>query len=156
MTFKPHIISEFRQHLTKNETYLLKIFGAVEGEKNHWKLINSCLDWMTVATNYIDGNWNICGNHDEKSMHLYSLISAADLIFESIQQLNRIVNGRKSKCPFANESTIFENKIYPNLDDNKYFKELRSIFGAHPVNLKKMEKMKIQMTAKCTHLGLTK
>jgi hypothetical protein len=138
MDISPSLVNDFRNYLNKNETLLLKIFGNIEGEKNHWLLINSCLDWITVAVSYVTDGWNILGTPNEKSMQLFSLISSADLIFEGICQLNRVITGSE-KLPFNEEKIIFFDKfrLYEHLDDNLYFKELRTFFGAHPVNIKR-------------------
>jgi hypothetical protein len=67
-------------------------------------------------------------------MELFSVISAIDIIVESVNQLHRVFFNTQ-EIPFSDEKDIFINNQL-GLSDNEYFKELRAMFGAHPVNLK--------------------
>jgi hypothetical protein len=66
-------------------------------------------------------------------MLIYTYISAIDILWEAITQLHRAIIDRNSK-PFDGCNHIFkENRL--NYNDNEYFKHIRAVFGAHPVNI---------------------
>ncbi|MBQ8261177.1 MAG: hypothetical protein IJZ00_02720 [Lachnospiraceae bacterium] len=68
---------------------------------------------------------------------LLLLIFYVDILLEATDQIYRVLYNTK-KTVVLTEKEIFLNKpkLYSHLDDCMYFKELRAIFGAHPVNLK--------------------
>ncbi|HEG1772381.1 TPA: hypothetical protein ACNV5P_005217, partial [Enterobacter asburiae] len=76
---------------------------------------------------------------DVKAMQVYSLISSIDIAVEALQQLHRIIENdhKLVRWPFNEFNHVFSNKIahLSNKKDDEYFKEVRSIFGAHPTNL---------------------
>ncbi|WP_147405431.1 hypothetical protein [Orbus hercynius] len=89
------------------------------------------MDWITVAVNYINEFPPLSKNINVKCMQIYSYISSIDIIYEGVKQLHRSINDSKNrKSPFENENQIFKSGC-----DDKYFKEIRARFGAHPVNL---------------------
>lgn len=68
---------------------------------------------------------------------LLLLIFYVDILLEATDQIHRVLYNT-SKVELLLEKEIFNNKPEPymQLSDKDYFKELRAIFGAHPVNLK--------------------
>lgn len=126
------LINRFRSTINFNQDFFILKYSDIDN-KNLWNLICSCMDWITVAINYINEFPSLSKNIDVKCMQIYSYISSIDIVYEGVKQLNRSINNQqKSKLPFDNEYTIFKNTHY---DDDKYFKEIRARFGAHPVNL---------------------
>lgn len=91
------------------------------------------MDWIDVAADYIVNRDYESDNVNVKCLQAYTYISAIDIIWQSIQQLHRAIIDEKS-IPFEGEIKAFpDNKIFK--DDNEYFKHIRAVFGAHPVNL---------------------
>ncbi|MCX9044868.1 hypothetical protein [Citrobacter portucalensis] len=74
------------------------------------------------------------------------MISAIDIISDSVEQLHRIVVSQKLKgWPFKGRNSIFKEKVdhLSSRDDDHYFKEIRSVFGAHPTKLKNGDNEKL-------------
>lgn len=76
---------------------------------------------------------------------LLLLIFYVDILLEATDQIYRVLYNTK-KTENLSEKEIFVNKpaLYSKLDDRGYFKELRAIFGAHPVNLKEPKDKKLR------------
>jgi hypothetical protein len=131
-TINSDLIENVRKKINGNSNFLLGEYVNVNG-KNHWSLICSCMDWITVAITFLQ---SIAFNRDDinvMTMQVYSYISAIDIVYESINQLHRVIEGNQN-LPFKGRKTIFaDNLIF--CDDNAYFKQIRAAFGAHPVNL---------------------
>ena len=72
-----------------------------------------------------------------QTSELLLLIFYVDILLEATDQIYRVLYNT-SKLEIISEKEIFVNKpeAYSKLDDREYFKELRAIFGAHPVNLR--------------------
>ena len=118
-----------------NDNNLFDEYKDIDG-RNKWNIICSCMDWIDTAITYIESFEEFNNNPHISSMQIYSLLSAADMISESINQLHRVLLP-SSALPFKSHKEIFKSKLdaFENQDDNSYFKELRAIFGAHPTNL---------------------
>lgn len=127
--FDSSLIRRFRDFVNANEDFVLNKYGNFNG-KNHWSVICSCIDWITVAANYLETFEIKDVNEDAMSMKVYSMISAYDIIVESVIQLHRVFFDN-TESPFKDDKTIFRE----NLTDFKYFKHIKAVFGAHPVNL---------------------
>lgn len=138
-------IKKFRSFVNEEEniSYLTQKY-IDNSEKNQWNCICSCMDWIDVASDYINDIEYSEDNFNKKCMQVYLYISAIDIIVEAINQLNRVINKEKDPL-FKGDITIFGGKL--GLDDNSYFKELRAAFGAHPVNLKSREDKNIKYFA---------
>ncbi|CEI72584.1 hypothetical protein [Romboutsia hominis] len=126
------IINEFREFVNNNLDYIIYVYANKNG-RNQWNCICASMNWIEVALDNIS-----CIQYDEKNinikcMQVYSYISAIDLIWESIKQLHRVIVSPKG-VPFKDDIRVFEKQL--ELNDNEYFKHLRAIFGAHPVNIK--------------------
>lgn len=130
------LITKFRAKVNSNSYFVLQKYKNVN-EKNQWNIICSCMDWISVAIRNISDIKKDHENIDILSMQIYSYISSIDIIFEAITQLNKVLTANNKSIPFKNDNSIFQkNTLFEDKDDNAYFKEIRSIFGAHPVNLK--------------------
>lgn len=122
-------IMKFKNFINGNNDFVLNKYRNIDG-RNKWSIICSCMDWITVAVDYINSFKIKTQNENVMSMHVYSMISAYDIIIDSVIQLHRVFFNTK-ESPFQNDRTIFNEK----LTDEKYFKHIRAVFGAHPINL---------------------
>lgn len=128
------LITKFRDKVNSNSYFILQKYKNVN-EKNQSNIICSCMDWISVGIRNIDDMKKNHANIDILSMQIYSYISVIDIIFEAITQLNRVLTSSNS-IPFKNDNSIFQkNTLFKGMDDNTYFKQIRAIFGAHPVNI---------------------
>jgi len=125
-------IGIFREFVNDNQDFILNQYQDING-KNHWNLLCSCMDWLTVAATYLQNPPRLDSNLNIQAMQMFTLISSIDLIYESINQLHRIFC-TESKLPFKGEKVFFTERLFDE-DDNSYFKSIRASFGAHPVNL---------------------
>jgi hypothetical protein len=122
-------INKFRNFINSNNHFVLSKYKNID-EKNKWSIICSCMDWITVAVDYINSIEIKSKNDNIMSMQIYSMISSYDIIVDSVIQLSRVFFNKR-ESPFQNDRTIFDEK----LTDEKYFKHIRAVFGAHPINL---------------------
>ncbi|PSV22506.1 hypothetical protein C0W44_03965 [Photobacterium leiognathi subsp. mandapamensis] len=125
-------ISNFRDLVNSNSNFVFNAYSNNNG-KNHWNLICSCMDWLTVSIRHLQHAPELDENIDVRVMQMFSLISSIDLVSESIAQLHRVFINPKT-VPFSGERICFSQRIFDE-DDNSYFKSIRASFGAHPVNL---------------------
>lgn len=125
-------IVKFRELVNDNSSFVCKEYKNKNG-KNLWHPICSCMDWITVSIRFFQEANELSDNIDVKVMQLYSIISAIDIVSESITQLHRVFINQKS-VPFKGDKSIFKDRLFEN-DDNDYFKQIRASYGAHPVNL---------------------
>jgi ABC-type antimicrobial peptide transport system permease subunit len=102
------------------------------------------MDWLDVGMTNIDKALDELKSSDglETCMKFYQYICCIDIVWGGICQLHRVFINRDTK-PFENDSSAFQMKYFRE-DDNCYFKEIRSCFGAHPVELKTKKKNKKQ------------
>lgn len=125
------LIKTFRDKVNSNSYFALYKYSNA-GDKNQWNVICSCMDWIEVAVDYLENSVFDTENINVESMQVYTYISSIDIIWESIQQLHRVIIG--DVLPFEMQKLIFkDNDICKN--DNLYFKHIRAVFGAHPNNL---------------------
>ena len=122
------LILEFREKVNENDFVLFKY--RKNQKKNQWNCICSAMDWIIVASDYM--------NREERdytdSIEIYAYISSIDIIVEAIQQLHRVLFGT-SKVLYLKARDIFTDNPFEQTDID-YFKTIRACFGAHPVNLK--------------------
>ncbi|WP_337035203.1 hypothetical protein [Paenibacillus illinoisensis] len=131
---KFNVIEDFRNQVNANSYYTLFAYKNKNG-KNYWNIICACMDWIDVGIEAMEGF-----NFDKRKLgprglDVFTYISAIDVVWESIQQLHRAIINEK-EVPFNGEKNIFINDTL-HKDDNAYFKHIRAVFGAHPVNLSK-------------------
>lgn len=122
-----------RRLLDGRINYYLKV-----NEKNDFKAntIHSGIIWSREALSIIDELNNISVK-DYGSKELLLLISYIDILLDSTDQIYRVLYNTPRMEAFEGTS-CFNNKPiqYTYMDDRTYFKELRAIFSAHPVNIK--------------------
>jgi hypothetical protein len=133
MDLTDELIVDFRETVNSNSGFVFHLYHSKEGN-NYWNIICSCMDWISVSVRFLSKDIVPDENVDVRVMQFFSVISAIDIVFESVVQLHRVIY-QNNKIPFKGIHEIFKgNKL--ELDDNDYFKEIRAMFGAHPVNLK--------------------
>ena len=125
------IIGDFRDRVNSNG-FVYFWYRSCD-ERNLWNCICSAMDWITVAAEYIN-SIDLQNARNMNSMDVFTYISSIDLIIESVQQLHRVIC-TDELFPFTDCSDIFTDNQFQQ-SDLRYFKTLRSCFGAHPVNLK--------------------
>lgn len=125
----PNLINDFRKKANKNWA-VYHIYKNQNG-KDLWGLICSAMDWITVAVDGIDISLLSGDNSNEASIKMMTFLSCIDVMWEGISQLYRALYGT-TKIPLNNDRTVFKDK---DKTDNEYFKVIRAIFMAHPVNL---------------------
>lgn len=128
------IIDDFRNEINSNSHFAYFKYKNHE-DKNKWNIICSCMDWIEISADFLNSHL-IRDNINEKCFDFYSYISAIDMIFEAVKQLNRVIN-QQNDIPFKGD-TIFRSEF--ELNDVDHFKHIRAAFGAHPVNLQDGEK----------------
>jgi hypothetical protein len=94
------------------------------------------MDWIDVGMTNIGKALDELKSSDglETCMKFYQYICCIDIAWGGICQLHRVFINRDT-IPFENDSSAFQMKYFDE-DDNRYFEEIRSCFGAHPVELK--------------------
>lgn len=131
------VINDFRDFINSNSDYIYHKTHN-KGGKNKFNIICSAMDWITVAVNNINEFSSDFerAQIDRYCMHVFSYISTIDIILESVIQLSRVIT-EKNESPFKGECIFFSENTLS--DDDEYFKHIRAVFGAHPVNLKNSE-----------------
>lgn len=125
------LINTFRNEVN-DQDLVLQMYHSRDG-KALWNIICSAMDWIDVVVGEIDVHKLLRGNDNKSSIHFITFISCADVLWEAIQQLHRVFFCTDS-IPFADDSSVFKNKLFP-ATDNEYFKTIRACFAAHPINL---------------------
>ncbi|MFE6074198.1 hypothetical protein ACFVQB_06915 [Paenibacillus sp. NPDC057886] len=126
-----NVIDEFRKQVNANSNFTLDAYRKKDGI-NYWNIICACMDWIDVGVEAME-KFSFDRKLGPIGLEVFTYISAIDIVWESIKQLHRtIIN--VAEVPFSGEKDVF---IDDNLhtDDNAYFKHIRAVFGAHPVNL---------------------
>lgn len=124
------VINQFREIVNSNG--FSHFWYRTRSELNHWNCICSAMDWITVSVEHIT---SVTPEKAKtmSSIDVFAYISSVDIIVESVQQLHRVINKTKEQL-FKDDSDIFMGNQFGQ-NDIRYFKTLRSCFGAHPVNL---------------------
>ena len=128
MKLDSDLIKQFREKV--NEDVVISQLRHNTDEKNYWGLVCSAMDWISVGIDGVDTSNLLFEPSNEASRRLMAFITYIDVIWESIQQLHRVFTDG-DEIPFSNDYSIFHKEE----TDNKYFKELRAMFMAHPMNL---------------------
>ena len=133
MEISDNLITSFRDKVNDHHGFVYFQYQNRK-DKNHWNIICSCMDWISVAIRGL-AKYEEADDIDVRSMQFFSVISSIDIVMEAVTQLSRVFIGPKH-IPFKGDNSVFKANDW-GLDDNNYFKELRAMFGAHPVNLKR-------------------
>lgn len=98
--------------------------------------IHSSIIWTRQAVSQINNSKTIDGSN--KIEDLMILIANIDILLEATEQVYRVLYDSHKVSKFSDEQFCFKDAPdeYNNLSNRDYFKEIRSLFGAHPVNLK--------------------
>jgi hypothetical protein len=131
-------IRQFRDFVNRFHTdFVLHSYSNVDG-KNYWLCLCSAMDWLTEADDALPEFQKRATDKNAGWIDLYGYISCIDVIMEATEQLHRCVFGvakKPTSLLFPTQCFITKPKEFAGLSDRAYFKELRSGFGAHPVNL---------------------
>lgn len=122
------LLLEFRDKVNEGGI-MLHIFRNKDN-RNQWSILCSAMDWIEVALEGIDTSLLSRGNNNRSSIKMITFISCIDILWESIQQIHRVLFNTR-KIPFNDDKSIFNQEV----SDNIYFKTIRACFAAHPVNL---------------------
>lgn len=122
------LINKFREKINEHDL-ILHIYRNYNG-KNKWNVICSAMDWIQVGVAGIDTSALEYTNTDQASVKVISFLSCIDVMWEGIQQLHRVFFDT-TDIPFIGDKSVFKKDI----DDNRYWKEIRAAFAAHPTNL---------------------
>lgn len=128
----PTLINDFRRKA--NEKWAVYHIYKDHNGKDLWGLICSAMDWITVAVDGIDISLLSGDNSNEASIKMMTFLSCIDVMWEGVSQLHRVLYDT-DKVPLKDDRTVFNDK---DKSDNEYFKTIRAIFMAHPVNLSKV------------------
>ncbi len=95
--------------------------------------IHSSIIWSREAILHVNQYYN-----NKKELHfndLILLITFIDLLLESFDQINRVLFETDY---IDNDSFCFKcaPKLYHGMNNRSYFKEIRALFSAHPVNIR--------------------
>lgn len=126
-TLDDSLLQQFKQAVNDHDDFLINTYYDFNGE-NHWNLICSAKDWLSVSINgmpYIDLKHPV---DDVRSLNVAQLIMTYDLVVESVKKLLRVFD---LEHPLKDDNSTF-NKSVP---DDRYFKQIRACFAAHPVDL---------------------
>ena len=122
------LINAFRDKINEYDL-ILHIYRNYKG-KNKWNTICSAMDWIQVGVSGVDLSSLDHTNTDQASVKVITFLSCIDVMWEGIQQLHRVFYDTTA-IPFTDDKSIFKRDI----DDNRYWKEIRAAFAAHPTNL---------------------
>lgn len=121
------LINRFRDKVNEHNL-ILHIYRNYNG-KNKWSVICSAMDWIQIGVFGSDASALERTNSDQASVKVITFLSCIDVMWEGIQQLHRVFFNTDS-IPFKDTRDIFRK----SMDDNRYWKEIRAAFAAHPCN----------------------
>ena len=125
------LISKFRDEVN-DQDLVIQMYHNRNG-KALWNIICSAMDWIDVVVDSIDIHKLSWGNNHDASIKMMTFIVCVDVLWESIQQLHRVIFDVKD-IPFQADTSIFKHKLFPTTDNN-YFKTIRACFATHQINL---------------------
>ncbi|MNO53241.1 hypothetical protein D3C76_436800 [compost metagenome] len=131
------LLQQFKQAVNDHDDFLINTYCDFNGE-NRRSLICSAKDWLSVSVNglpYIDLNHPI---DDVRSLNVSQLIVTYDLVVESVKKLLQVFD---LEHPLKDDNSTF-NKSVP---DDRYFKQIRACFAAHPVDLDSTDGVKAKV-----------
>lgn len=97
-----------------------------------WSIVCAVMHWFNVVKSYLNSECILKENTPDYNWgNVYLYICAVDIVTKGINDLNKILT-KDNKHLFYGENDIFNDNV---LDDNKYFQNIRAIFGAHPTDL---------------------
>jgi len=126
-------LDKVRDKINENSNYIILKYSYLNN-KDFWNLTCSAMDWIDVAKNNIDSDKIENKNNLFVWKDLYIYLSSVDIIINAIIQLYRVFFETENELLFG-DTTIFKGE-YLNKSDYEYFKHIRAIFGAHPMDIK--------------------
>lgn len=98
--------------------------------------IHASIIWTRKAVEQINKSKTIIGSKNIDD--LIVLISYIDILLEATEQVYRVLYKSKNGPDCNQEEFCFRDipEEYNNLNNRRYFKEIRALFSAHPVNIK--------------------
>ena len=112
-----------------------RISYYIHDKDNHSRAntVHSGIIWSREAVKQLN-SIDFRNNHDLN--HLILLITYIDILLEATDQIYRALYKEKKQMPLPDD-TVFLNRpeLYKSLDDRQYFKEIRALLSAHPINL---------------------
>lgn len=136
-TLDDSLLQQFKQAVFDHDDFLINAYCDFNGE-NRWNLICSAKDWLSVSVNglpYIDLNHEI---DDVRSLNVAQLIMTYDIVVESVKKLLQVFD---LEHLLKGDNSIF-NKPVP---DDRYFKQIRACFAAHPVDFDSTDGVKVKV-----------
>ena len=125
------LLHEFREKI--NEDYMILHIFRNKNNKNKWSVLCSAMDWIEVALEGIEPSMLSRGNDNKSSIKMITYVSCIDILWESVQQIHRVLFDT-TEIPFKEDNSTFKQ----NVSDNVFFKTIRACFAAHPVNLQEV------------------
>ena len=125
------LLHEFREKINKD--YMVLHIFRNKNDKNKWSVLCSAMDWIEVSLEGIEPSLLSRGNDNKSSIKMITFVSCIDILWESIQQIHRVLFDT-TEIPFKEDNSIFKQ----NVSDNVFFKTIRACFAAHPVNLQEV------------------
>lgn len=125
------LLHEFREKINKD--YMVLHIFRNKNNKNKWSVLCSAMDWIEVSLEGIEPSMLSRGNDNKSSIKMITFVSCVDILWESIQQIHRVLFDT-TEIPFKEDNSIFKQ----NVSDNVFFKTIRACFAAHPVNLQEV------------------
>ena len=112
------LVKKFRDRVNRSP-FLFSQYSNIDN-KNKINCIHSAIDWIDVGISDIDATRNeyIAAKSLRKSLKFYFYVSCIDIVWESIQQLHRVLF-HTTQIPFKGERKIFEDNIFGE-DDNTF------------------------------------
>ncbi|MGU3397954.1 hypothetical protein ACNHOZ_27715 [Priestia sp. D51] len=132
------LIDKFRDKVNERSIFSDKYINIEN--KNKWNLICSAMDWITITVEglpliNLKGTSKGPGYDSLQSLNLVQYIISIDILVQSIIQLYRVLY-ESTTYSLENDKSIFNQE---KISDDTYFKHIRAIFGAHPVNLTSLD-----------------
>lgn len=132
----PQILEDFHSDFINRLSscklsYYLREKGSNKSKEN---AIHASIIWIREAVRQINNSKTVRGS--EELSDLFVFISFIDILLESSDQIyctlyNKDFNTEQGGFCFHGVPSLYEG-----LDNKKYFKEIRALFSAHPVNLR--------------------
>jgi len=127
----PSLIKNFREKANEDRLFQ-QLYKNIDG-KNKWNIICSAMDWIDTIVEGIESiqlKRTGLGFNAIQSLNLMQYVISLDLLVQSIIKLYDVIdNGTQYKL--YTDQSVFNKGI----NDDLYFKQIRAVFGTHPIDL---------------------
>ncbi|EAC8324800.1 hypothetical protein IT82_02935 [Listeria monocytogenes] len=146
--FDKKIIHNLRCTINSNNNFVMNHFSEYiilpsKEKKNLWNKLCSCMDWIEVAISGLQQQPNFdTKNLNKGSLEFAQFILTIDMLSEAVKNLwlTFSLSEDIKNYPLKNSRKVFEDSVWNNIvDDDIYFKHLRTFFGFHSVNGNEVE-----------------